>query len=123
LANPPDACCPPPVDPDDVAPENVFDVDQLAVYAKALGHPARVAIIRLLLQKEACICGEIVDELPLAQSTVSQHLKKLKAAGLIRGEVDGPKVCYCVEPAAIARFESLVDELTSVASPSVEITD
>ncbi|MGM0555588.1 MAG: ArsR/SmtB family transcription factor [Myxococcota bacterium] len=114
-------CCPPPKvveEPDEGAVP--FDADQLATYAKALGHPARVAIIRLLLQKQACICGEIVDELPLAQSTVSQHLKKLKSAGLIRGEVDGPKVCYCVEPAAIARFRSLVDSLTSVGSPSAE---
>ncbi len=110
----PKACCPPPASPEEVCREDTFDGDQLAAYAKALGHPARVAIIRLLMEKNACICGEIVDELPLAQSTVSQHLKKLKAAGLIRGDVDGPRVCYCVEPAAIARFKSLVGELSSV---------
>lgn len=102
-------CCPPPASPEEISPEDAFDGDQLAAYAKALGHPARVAIMQILMEKDACICGEIVDELPLAQSTVSQHLKKLKAAGLIRGEVDGPRVCYCVEPAAIARFQSLVE--------------
>src|SRR5512147_1839880 len=70
--------------------------EELATLAKALGHPARVQIVRLLVRREACICGDIVDELPLAQSTVSQHLKVLKEAGLIRGEIDGPRVCYCV---------------------------
>ncbi len=101
-------CCPPAASSEEVSSQEGFDADQFAAYAKALGHPARVAIVQLLMQKDACICGEIVDELPLAQSTVSQHLKKLKAAGLIRGEVDGPRVCYCVEPAAMARFEALV---------------
>ena len=102
-------CCPPPASSKQLSQGEGFDEKQLADYAKALGHPARVAIVRLLIEKDACICGEIVDELPLAQSTVSQHLKQLKAAGLIRGEVDGPRVCYCVEPAAIARFRSLVE--------------
>jgi ArsR family transcriptional regulator len=111
-------CCPPPATSEEVSRKQDFDEDELAVYAKALGHPARVAIISLLMRRDGCICGEIVDELPLAQSTVSQHLKKLKSAGLIRGEVDGPRVCYCIEPAAVARFKSLVDELTSVESPS-----
>lgn len=69
----------------------------LAKYAKALSHPARVAIIRLIIQKQACICGELVDELPLSQSTVSQHLKELKEAGLIKGEISGPKTCYCID--------------------------
>ncbi|QDG52200.1 winged helix-turn-helix transcriptional regulator [Persicimonas caeni] len=113
-------CCPPPAAPEEVSGAEVFDADQLAAYAKALGHPARVAIMRLLMEKNACICGEIVDELPLAQSTVSQHLKQLKAAGLIRGEVDGPRVCYCVEPAAVARFRALVDLFVSPGSPSNE---
>ena len=66
---------------------------ELALLAKAIGHPARVQILRLLVRRETCICGDIVDELPLAQSTVSQHLKVLKEAGLIRGEVDGPRIC------------------------------
>lgn len=68
-----------------------------AKYAKALGHPARVAIIKLLISKQTCICGDIVEELPLSQSTVSQHLKELKDAGLIKGETEGAKVCYCID--------------------------
>ncbi len=85
--------------------------ERLAELAKALGHPARVAIIRLLMRRESCVCGEIVEELPLAQSTVSQHLKQLKEAGVIRGEIDGPRVCYCVEPAAIATLKALINAL------------
>ncbi|MCA9619482.1 MAG: winged helix-turn-helix transcriptional regulator [Myxococcales bacterium] len=87
--------------------------DTLARLAKALGHPARVAILRLLMRRASCVCGEIVDELPLAQSTVSQHLKQLKEAGLIRGEIDGPRVCYCVEPGMVALLVALVDNLQS----------
>lgn len=85
--------------------------DELATLAKALGHPARVQIMRLLVRREACICGDIVDELPLAQSTVSQHLKVLKDARLIRGEIDGPRVCYCVEPRTLRRLKALVGSL------------
>jgi DNA-binding transcriptional ArsR family regulator len=81
---------------------------ELARLAKAIGHPARVQILRFLAGRTACMCGDIVDELPLAQSTVSQHLKILKEAGLIRGEVDAPRVCYCLEPAALKRFKDLV---------------
>ena len=71
--------------------------NKIAKYAKALGHPARVAIIELLVKKQSCICGDIVEELPLSQSTVSQHLKELKEAGLIKGDIDGVKVCYCID--------------------------
>ena len=71
--------------------------NKIAKYAKALGHPARIAIIELLVKKNSCICGDIVDELPLSQSTVSQHLKGLKEAGLIKGDIDGVKVCYCID--------------------------
>ncbi len=85
--------------------------DELALLAKAVGHPARVQILRLLVRREACVCGDIVDELPLAQSTVSQHLKVLKEAGLIRGEIDGPRVCYCVEPRVLRRLKALVGSL------------
>lgn len=74
--------------------------NRVAGYAKALSHPARVAILRLLLNRSACVCGDIVGELPLSQSTVSQHLKELKQSGLIRGEVEGPRICYCVDQAA-----------------------
>jgi len=85
--------------------------EELAALAKAVGHPARVQILRLLVRREACICGDIVDELPLAQSTVSQHLKVLKGAGIIRGEIDGPRTCYCVEPAVLRRLKALVGSL------------
>src|ERR1700744_3463255 len=71
--------------------------NKIAQYAKALAHPARVAILELLIKKQACICGDIVDELPLSQSTVSQHLKELKAAGLIKDDIEGVKVCYCID--------------------------
>ena len=71
--------------------------NRIAAYAKALAHPARVAILRLLIQRQACVCGDIVDELPLSQSTVSQHLKELKSAGLIKGDIEGARVCYCID--------------------------
>ncbi len=104
-------CCPPaeptPAVPTDEGEANV----QLARLAKAIAHPARVAIVRLLVRREGCIVGDIVDELPLAQSTVSQHLKQLKEAGLIRGEIDGPRICYCVEPGAVALLRALVERL------------
>ena len=82
--------------------------DEFAKLAWAIAHPARVQILRLLIGREACVCGEIVDCLPLAQSTVSQHLKILKESGLIQGEVDGPKVCYCINPKQLERLKSLV---------------
>jgi DNA-binding transcriptional ArsR family regulator len=70
---------------------------RLAKIAKALSHPARIAILKILISRQACICGDLVDELPLSQSTVSQHLKELKDAGLIKGNIDGVKVCYCID--------------------------
>jgi len=85
--------------------------EQLARLARALSHPARVAIVRHLATRGTCVCGEIVKILPLAQATVSQHLKVLKEAGLVQGEVDGPRTCYCVNPATVKRFQSLVAEL------------
>ena len=78
----------------------------LALFAKALSHPARIAILKVLAQKNECICGEIVDVLPLAQSTVSQHLKELKNAGLISGETDGPRSCYCINWKAFEKFNA-----------------
>jgi ArsR family transcriptional regulator len=80
----------------------------LAKLAWALAHPARVRILRILLCREACVCGELVDQFDLAQSTVSQHLKILKESGLVQGEVEGPKVCYCVNRAALERLKSLI---------------
>lgn len=71
--------------------------NKIAKYAKAIAHPARVAILQLLIKKQTCICGDIVNELPLSQSTVSQHLKELKEAGLIKGDIEGVKVCYCID--------------------------
>ena len=85
--------------------------NRMANYAKALAHPARIAILNLLIKKKSCICGDIVDELPLSQSTVSQHLKELKQAGLIKGDIEGAKVCYCIDDkewkAAKERFDQL----------------
>jgi len=71
--------------------------NKISKYAKALAHPARVAILQILIKKQACVCGDIVEELPLSQSTVSQHLKELKEAGLIKGDIDGAKICYCID--------------------------
>jgi predicted transcriptional regulator len=85
--------------------------NELAILAKALGHPARIAIIEYLTRAQSCVCGDIVNELPLSQSTVSQHLKELKSAGLIKGTIEGPSVCYCINnevwQAAKVQFESL----------------
>ena len=104
--------CPPEPEAPDLRPieGDVADAE-LADAAKALGHPARVKIVRLLARRGRCQCGEIVEELPLAQSTVSQHLKVLKDAGLIRGEIDGPRVCYCLSERAIRRLRALVAAL------------
>ena len=77
----------------------------VAVMLKALGHPARVAIVEYLIKVDECICGDIVSELPLAQPTVSQHLKELKTAGLIKGNVEGNSICYCVNEEAIAELQ------------------
>jgi ArsR family transcriptional regulator len=79
----------------------------LADLARALAHPARVAILRTLAARNACVCGELVQSLPLAQSTVSQHLKALREAGLIKGEIEGPKSCYCINDEMIARLKGL----------------
>ncbi len=85
--------------------------EALASLCKALAHPVRVVILRHLAAMDRCVCGRIVDVLPLAQSTVSQHLKILKEAGLVRGEVDGPRMCYCVDQDALARLKELVGAL------------
>jgi len=115
MAIPSKAVCPPPSRPQekpDLRPvEGAEADDELALLCKAVGHPARVQILRLLVRRDSCICGDIVDELPLAQSTVSQHLKVLKDAGLIRGEIDGPRVCYCIEPHVLRRLKALVASL------------
>jgi ArsR family transcriptional regulator, arsenate/arsenite/antimonite-responsive transcriptional repressor len=87
----------------------------LASLAWALAHPARVQLLRLLLARGGCVCGDLVGAMDLAQSTVSQHLKILREAGLIRGEVDGPRVCYCANPAKLQELKRLVAELESLS--------
>jgi ArsR family transcriptional regulator len=82
--------------------------EELVLLSSALGHPARLAIIKFLKKRKACVCGEIVKILPLAQSTVSQHLKVLKNAGWINGEVAGPSVCYCLNFEILERFKTLL---------------
>jgi DNA-binding transcriptional ArsR family regulator len=86
---------------------------RLADLAKALSHPARIAILRLLAQRGTCICGEIVDDLPLSQSTVSQHLKALKEAGLVRGATEGPRSCYCLDVPAFEEAAAALAGLTA----------
>lgn len=85
--------------------------NRLAKYAKALGHPARIAILKLLAEKATCQCGDIVEELPLSQSTVSQHLKELKEAGLIKGETEGARVCYCIDDKAWKAAQAGLNQL------------
>ncbi len=85
--------------------------NDLASLTKALGHPARIAIIQFLIKQKSCVCGDIVDELPLSQSTVSQHLKELKRAGLIKGDIEGPTVCYCIDEKVWSRAKKIVGEL------------
>jgi ArsR family transcriptional regulator len=106
-----EVCCPP-------APKNegrglkVRDQDrELAALAKALGHPARVKILRHLAKQEACICGDLVLEVGLAQATVSQHLKVLKTVGLVRGTISGPSTCYCIERNSLARLQGWLGEI------------
>lgn len=86
--------------------------NQIAAMAKAIGHPARVAIIEYLLSVDSCICGDIVNVLPLAQPTVSQHLKELKNAGIIKGNIEGTAICYCINEAAISVLESFFAHIT-----------
>lgn len=104
--------CPPETAGPDLRPVVGEEADSdLARLAKAVGHPVRVKILRLLTHRGQCVCGEIVAELPLAQSTVSQHLRALKDAGLVRGEVDGPRVCYCLAARELRRFKALAAAL------------
>ena len=91
------------------AKTNVFEEEDvfLADLAKALAHPVRIKILKILNEENVCMCGEIVELLPLAQSTVSQHLKELKKIGLIRGDIDGPKICYCLDEKMIMKAGEL----------------
>lgn len=83
----------------------------LADIAKALSHPARIKILKILNETESCIVGTLVDKLPLAQATVSQHLKELKRVGLIEGEIDGPKICYYINPKTLTKAKTAMDKL------------
>ena len=85
--------------------------NDLAGLAKALGHPARIAILQFLIKSKSCVCGDIVDELPLSQSTVSQHLSELKKAGLIKGDIDGPSICYCIDEKGWTRAKKMLGDL------------
>lgn len=98
-------------EPGAVALPEDASAERLAKFAWAIAHPARVRIVRLLASRKSCVCGEIVDQLPLAQSTVSQHLKILKESGLIEGEVDGPKVCYCINSEKLQELKSIIATL------------
>ena len=95
---------------------------RLAAFAKALSHPARIAILRTLASRNACVCGEIVDVIPLAQSTVSQHLKELKEAGLITGEVEGPRVCYCLDPETAGELSAMIGTFMQCLTDAPETT-
>ena len=85
--------------------------NDIAILLKALAHPARIAIIEYLLSVDSCICNDIVDEIKLAQPTVSQHLKELKNAGIIQGEIDGKSICYCINPESFKKMEHFVDQI------------
>ncbi|MDR3702930.1 MAG: metalloregulator ArsR/SmtB family transcription factor [Candidatus Sulfopaludibacter sp.] len=107
----PGLCCPPEPAPSELtllALESVEADEELAKLAKAIGHPARVRILRMLSRKEARVCSQIVDELPLAQSTVSEHLRILKEAGLVRSSQDGPRVGYCINFDGLRRLKAFV---------------
>lgn len=88
-----------------------MDPERLALVCKALAHPARVRIVDYLRSTDRCICGQIVEVLPLAQSTVSQHLKILKASGLVQGTVEGPRTCYCLDRQVLREFRAIVGQL------------
>lgn len=91
--------------------------NQLAAWAKVLGHPARIAILQIMLKENTCICGSLVEELGLAQATISQHLRELKDAGLIKGAVEGTSVCYCIEPRSWAKAETAFAKLFATYTP------
>lgn len=104
--------CPTDTTAPDLRPvEGVAADADLAKLAKALGHPARIRILRLLARRTTCVCGQIVAEVGLAQSTVSQHLKVMKDAGIVQGEIDGPRVCYCLDPRTMRRLKALVGSI------------
>jgi ArsR family transcriptional regulator, arsenate/arsenite/antimonite-responsive transcriptional repressor len=102
--------CPPLAEPPAI-PGGLEADEVLAHLTKALSHPVRAGIVRLLAAQESCLYGDLADQLPLAKSTVSQHLKILREAGLVRGEVEGPRACYCIDPGGLLRLKALVADL------------
>ena len=96
--------------------------NQIALLAKAMGHPARIAILEFLLEAKSCICGDIVNELPRAQPTVSQHLKELNNAGIIKGNIEGNAICYCINEEGFEKIKAFFETLTckSTTKPSNE---
>lgn len=102
--------CDPSTPPVTVPDSRAVDTE-LAGLAWAIAHPVRLRLLRILIARKACVCGELVGQFDLAQSTISQHLKILKQYGLVQGEIDGPKVCYCVAPEVLARLKSLLAAL------------
>ncbi len=92
--------------------------NKVANWAKALGHPARIAILQHMLKEKTCICGSLVEELGLAQATISQHLRELKDAGLITGTVEGTSVCYCIEPKGWAKAQAAFNKLFDKYEPT-----
>jgi DNA-binding transcriptional ArsR family regulator len=94
--------------------EHFTDIqNDIATVAKALGHPARIAILEYLMQVDTCICGDIVNELPLAQPTISQHLKELKQAGLIKGSIEGNAICYCINETTLEKIITYFSAMTT----------
>ncbi len=107
-------CCPPEGQTVELLPAPVAGPaadEELAAFAKAIAHPTRVRILRMLARKEARMCSHIVDELPLAQSTVSEHLRILRSAGLVQANEQGPRVSYCIVPAALKRMKALLEAM------------
>ncbi|HSP86876.1 MAG TPA: metalloregulator ArsR/SmtB family transcription factor [Ignavibacteriaceae bacterium] len=88
--------------------------NKIADWFKALSHPARIKILKILAQKNVCMCGDIVDLMPLAQATVSQHLKELKRVGFIKGEIEGPKICYCLDYSVLTDAQKKLNELFEI---------
>lgn len=99
-------CCAPPE-----AAARAIDDEGLAAMAKAIGHPMRLRILRLLAERQACVTGDLVAELPLAQSTISEHLRILREAGLVQGEIEGPRTSYCLDPTGLATLKAAVSLL------------
>lgn len=105
----------------DVEAETV-EAEEVAAVARTLAHPARVRIVRLLLERGDCVCGTIVDEIGLAQSTVSEHLRILKAGGVIRGTIDGPRVCYCLNPTRVIALQAFLTEIAQATATACDST-